>query len=142
MNVVTIGTFDQLHVGHVELLEACRRIAGDRPVCVGVNSDRFVARYKGRPAVQTQDQRMTVVRAVRYVDEVALNDQDELSGVGALLARWTPSILVIGDDWHPLTKYAAQIGVRTDVLASEYDAQVVFVPRTTGMSSTRLREGA
>lgn len=69
--VVVTGVFDLLHIGHLRFLEAARHL-GDRLV-VGVESDERVRRWKGpnRP-IQTQEDRMDLLRALRVVDEVFL----------------------------------------------------------------------
>ena len=69
--VVVTGVFDLLHIGHLRFLEGARRL-GDRLV-VGVESDARVRRWKGpkRP-IQTEDDRMALVTALRVVDEVFL----------------------------------------------------------------------
>jgi rfaE bifunctional protein nucleotidyltransferase chain/domain len=67
--VVVTGVFDLLHIGHLQFLEAARRL-GDRLI-VGVESDARVRRWKGenRP-IQTQEDRMALLAALRVVDEV------------------------------------------------------------------------
>jgi rfaE bifunctional protein nucleotidyltransferase chain/domain len=69
--VVVTGVFDLLHIGHLRFLEAARRL-GDRLI-VGVESDERVRRWKGanRP-IQTEDDRMALLAALRVVDEVFL----------------------------------------------------------------------
>lgn len=69
--VVVTGVFDLLHIGHLRFLEAARRL-GDELI-VGVESDERVRRWKGpnRP-IQTEDDRMDLLRALRVVDEVFL----------------------------------------------------------------------
>lgn len=69
--VVVTGVFDLLHIGHLRFLEAARRLGG--ALIVGVESDERVRRWKGpnRP-IQTQDDRMDLVRALRVVDDVFL----------------------------------------------------------------------
>lgn len=69
--VVVTGVFDLLHIGHLRFLEAARRL-GDRLI-VGVESDERVRRWKGpnRP-IQTEDDRLALLRALRVVDETFL----------------------------------------------------------------------
>lgn len=69
--VVVTGVFDLLHIGHLRFLEAARRL-GDR-LTVGVESDERVQAWKGptRP-IQTEDDRMALLAALRVVDEVFL----------------------------------------------------------------------
>lgn len=69
--VVVTGVFDLLHIGHLRFLEGARRL-GDRLI-VGVESDERVRRWKGpnRP-IQTEDDRLDLLRALRVVDDVFL----------------------------------------------------------------------
>lgn len=75
LTVFTNGCFDVLHAGHIQFLRQCREL-GTRLI-VGVNTDESVARLKGwhRPVVALAD-RMVVLRAIRYVDQVVSFSQD------------------------------------------------------------------
>jgi cytidyltransferase-like protein len=144
MNVLTIGTFDLLHPGHLELLAGCRLVAGpDGRVTVGVNRDEFVERYKGHAPAQPLGARVELLRAIRDVDAVLVNVGDEDSGV--LIDAVRPDALAIGDDWldpgHDQRRYLAQLGITLDWLR-ERSLMVHYIPRTRGTSSTALRGAA
>ena len=66
--VITFGTFDVLHVGHVRVLQRAARF-GDRLI-VGVSSDALNISKKGRAPVFSQEERLEIVRSLRFVDEV------------------------------------------------------------------------
>src|SRR5262249_15309993 len=88
MRVLTIGTFDLLHLGHVRLLKRAARFG---ELVVGVNSDRFVSEYRGRMPVDDEVKRMRYVEAIRPVSRVHLND-----GPGReLIEEVAPDILVV-----------------------------------------------
>jgi D-beta-D-heptose 7-phosphate kinase/D-beta-D-heptose 1-phosphate adenosyltransferase len=91
----TNGAFDILHAGHAASL-AFARARGDA-LCVGLNSDASVRRYKGekRPIV-SQDQRALMLAALECVDYVVIFDEDEPK---ELIAAIVPDILVKGGDW-------------------------------------------
>ncbi len=58
MNVITLGTFDLFHLGHLKLLKRCRDFAGEHGVVtVGLNTDEFITRYKGKPPVMSYEER-------------------------------------------------------------------------------------
>jgi cytidyltransferase-like protein len=134
--VLTIGTFDMLHVGHLELFRACRRLAGlTGQVVVAVNADDFVERFKGRRPVQTQHDRMTMLSAIRGIDLVVRNMGDEYAG--QVIAHVSPRILAVGDDWQG-KDYLGQLHVAQEFLDSR-GIRIVYVPRTTGESTTRIR---
>lgn len=140
MNVLTIGTFDALHVGHLELLDGCRYQAGTGQVWVGVNTDAFVARYKHHPPLQTLEHRVAILRSLRIVDGVFVNVGDEDARV--LIDCVRPDVLAIGDDWldpdHDERRYFAQLGVTRDWMDAR-GLRVVYIPRTTGVSTSALR---
>lgn len=128
--VMTLGTFDLTHRGHDVLFA---RASGFGRLIVGVNSDRFVHKYKGRFPVQSQVDRMANVSKHWAVDQVFLND-----GPGVdLIRKHKPELLVIGSDWH--NRYLTQIGITADELFGELRCGIVYLPRTIGISSTELR---
>jgi rfaE bifunctional protein nucleotidyltransferase chain/domain len=93
--VFTNGTFDILHVGHVEYLNFARQ-QGDLLI-VGMNSDESVRRYKGpkRP-INKQEDRAKVLAGVEAVDFVVIFDEDEPA---VLIEELQPDVLVKGADW-------------------------------------------
>jgi D-beta-D-heptose 7-phosphate kinase/D-beta-D-heptose 1-phosphate adenosyltransferase len=93
--VFTNGAFDILHAGHVTYLQFARE-QGDA-LCVGLNSDASVRRYKGdlRP-VNAQDDRARVLAALECVDYVVIFDEDEPR---ELIGEIIPDVLVKGADW-------------------------------------------
>ena len=93
--VFTNGAFDILHAGHVTYLEFARQ-QGDA-LCVGLNADSSVKRYKGdkRPINGERD-RALVLAALECVDYVVLFPEDEPK---TLIAEIVPDVLVKGADW-------------------------------------------
>lgn len=128
--VLTIGTWDLLHHGHLRLLE---RAATYGQLTVGVNSDRFVRRYKRVNPVVSHVHRSELLRALRCVEATVIND-----GCGAEVIRTLkPDLLVVGSDW--LGKdYPAQIGMTADEL-TKLGVAVLFLPRTPDVSTTQMR---
>lgn len=131
MNVLTLGTFDLFHRGHVQLLERAARFG---PVIVGLNSDRFVSQYKGRPPIMAYPERLAVVEACRYVNDVQVND-----GPGRVLIEdRKPDLVVIGSDWLD-QGYMAQLDIDQAFLVKR-GISVLFVPYTQGISTTMVKE--
>ena len=136
--VLTLGTFDMLHVGHLELFRACRALAGlDGKVVVAVNRDSFVATYKGVLPTIPYQQRREMVAACRDVDLVVCNTGDETARPAIMVVE--PDIIAVGDDWKD-RDYLRQLGVLEEWL-DERRIRVAYVPRTTGQSSSALRAG-
>lgn len=134
--VLTLGTFDLFHAGHVNLLARCRMLAGRRGmVIVALNTDEFITEYKGRPPVISYRDRYSVVSACRHVDRV-------VRGTGAdskpVIESVGPDIIAVGSDWES-KDYNAQLGV-TDGWLSEQGISVEFLPYTSGISSSQIRK--
>lgn len=120
--VITYGTFDLFHIGHLRLLQRARSF-GDRLV-VGCSTDDF-NRKKGKAALIPFEQRVEVLRACRYVDEVFPEESWEQKRID--IERFDAKVLVMGDDW------AGRFDDLEDVI------DVVYVPRTTDVSTTDIR---
>jgi glycerol-3-phosphate cytidylyltransferase len=142
MLILTIGSFDCLHVGHLELLRESKRLAGEEGRLVaGLNSDAFITAYKGHAPVQPYAHRAEMLAAVRWVDLVVPNVGD--ADAKPIIEAIRPDHLTIGDDWlddgHDERRYFAQLGVTPEWMAAR-QLSVVYVPRTRGVSSSALRE--
>ncbi|MBU3741883.1 MAG: D-glycero-beta-D-manno-heptose 1-phosphate adenylyltransferase [Candidatus Kapabacteria bacterium] len=125
--VFTNGVFDILHAGHVTYLQAARAL-GDVLV-VGLNSDASVRRLKGpsRP-VNTQDDRATVLAALRCVDHVVMFDDDTPLRV---ITELIPDVLVKGGD------YTRETVVGADVV-EQHGGRVELIPLLEGRSTTSI----
>ncbi len=122
--VITFGTFDVFHVGHVRVLERAAAL-GDRLV-VGVSADALNVAKKGRPPVFTQDERLEIIAALRVVDEVFV--EESLEQKRDYILKYGADVLVMGDDW------AGKFDWVSDV------CEVVYLPRTPSVSTTGLIE--
>jgi len=120
--VITYGTYDLLHRGHVNLLRRARAL-GDHLV-VGLSTDEFNA-LKGKEAYYTFEERRLVLEAVRYVDEVIPEERWDQKVDD--IVRHGIDVFVMGDDWEG----------KFDELRSV--CEVVYLPRTEGISTTRIR---
>ena len=127
--VATGGCFDLLHPGHVSVLEAARRLGDCLIVCL--NSDRSVHRLKGpgRP-LQSEQDRATVLRALRCVDEVVVFEED--TPIETLRAL-RPDVWVKGGDY-------AGIELPEAAVLAEWGGVAVTVPYQAGRSTTSLVE--
>ena len=125
--VFTNGCFDLLHVGHVTLLEDCRRFGSK--VVLGLNTDASVQRLKGpsRPVVG-ESERARVMAALGAVDAVALFDEDTPL---ELIRALEPDVLVKGGDYTVETVVGHEV-----VLAA--GGRVEIVPTVEGFSTTGI----
>lgn len=122
--VITFGTFDVFHVGHLRVLERAAAL-GDRLV-VGVSADALNLRKKGRVPVFSERERLEIVAALRAVDEVFVEESLELKR-DYVLAHGA-DVLVMGDDW------AGKFDDLSDV------CEVVYLTRTPAISTTAIIE--
>lgn len=122
--VITYGTYDLLHEGHINLLRRAKEL-GDYLI-VGVTSDSF-DRGRGKLNVRNNVlERVEAVKATGYADEIII--EDYLGQKIDDIQRYDVDIFAIGSDWVGKFDYL-----------NEY-CKVVYLPRTEGISSTMLRE--
>ena len=122
--VITFGTFDVFHVGHLRVIQRAAAL-GDKLV-VGVSADALNLRKKDRLPVFTEDERMEIVAALKRVDEVFL--EESLEQKREYVLRYGADVLVMGDDWKG----------RFDEL--EDVCRVEYLERTPAISTTALIE--
>jgi glycerol-3-phosphate cytidylyltransferase len=120
--VLTYGTFDLFHPGHVQLLRRAKELGSK--LVVGLSTDEFNAK-KGKRSVMRYEDRKTVLEACRYVDAVFPEQdwQQKLEDVKRLDAN----VFVMGDDWAG----------KFDFMASA--CSVVYLSRTEGVSTTQIK---
>ncbi|AUJ32508.1 glycerol-3-phosphate cytidylyltransferase [Liquorilactobacillus nagelii] len=121
--VLTYGTFDLLHKGHVRLLKRAADL-GDKLI-VGLSSDEFNA-LKGKKAYMSYEDRKYVLEAIKYVDLVIPENNWEQKVKDVL--EYKVDVFVMGDDWQG----------KFDFL-NDY-CQVVYLPRTEGISTTKIKK--
>lgn len=138
MRVLSLGTFDTIHAGHVGLFRQCRRLAGNGEVVIAVNSDEFVTHYKGAPPLVPYESRATVIAALRMVDRVVANTTQ--NDQATLIESIAPDIIVIGQDWA-FKDYTGQLGISQQWL-DDRNIQLCYVPRTGQWSSTAIKNRA
>lgn len=139
MRVYNGGTYDLLHPGHLYVFRQLRRLAGDGEVVIGLNTDEFVAEFKGHAPVQSYLERSEVLAACRYIDRVVPN----VGGADSkpVLEAVAPDILAAGHDWYSPdhSRYCLQMGFTTQWL-DEHRIQLVYLDWLPGHSSTNLRQ--
>lgn len=121
--ILTYGTFDVVHIGHINLLRRAREL-GDRLI-VGLSSDEFNSK-KHKSSLLDYPNRKTVLEAIRYVDFVfpELTWEQKIDDV----KKYNVSTFVIGDDWEG----------KFDFLSAY--CEVVYLPRTADISSTLIKQ--
>lgn len=123
--VITYGTFDLLHYGHISLLRRARAL-GDYLV-VGLSTDEFNERGKGKRCYFPYGQRREMLEAIRYVDLVI--PEGSWDQKRSDVREYRIDVFAIGDDWAG----------RFDFLEEE-GCEVIYLPRTPEVSTTRIKD--
>lgn len=122
-NVITYGTFDTFHYGHMNLLQRAREL-GDK-LYVGLSTDEFNA-TKGKKSHMTFLERAQILDGVKYVDEIIPETCWEQKR--ADIIKYNIDVFVMGDDW------AGKFDSLSDI------CQVVYLPRTKVVSSSLIKD--
>ena len=122
--VITFGTFDVFHVGHLRVIERAAAL-GSRLV-VGVSADALNERKKGRAPVFSQQERLAIVAALKPVDDVFI--EESLEQKRDYILEHKADVLVMGDDW------AGRFDEFKDI------CEVRYLTRTPAISTTALIE--
>ena len=123
--ILTYGTFDLLHYGHIEILRRAKAL-GDYLV-VAVSTDEF-NEIKGKKAYHNYETRKKMLEAIRYVDLVIPEEnwEQKINDV----KDYKIDVVVMGSDWENSDRF--------DYL-KEY-CEVVYLPRTEGISTTKIKQ--
>lgn len=122
--MLTFGTFDLFHIGHLRILERSRAL-GDF-LMVGVSTDALNYSKKGTYPVYSQAERCAIIGAMRCVDQVFLEESLELKG--EYIKQFAADVLVMGDDW------AGRFDVYKEL------CEVIYLPRTRNVSTTLIKQ--
>lgn len=123
--VITYGTFDLFHHGHIEILRRAKALSNGGKLIVAISSDEFNA-LKGKKSHHSFEKRKENVEAIRYVDMVIAEENWEQKKDD--VQKHNVDIFVMGDDWRG----------KFDEL-KEY-CEVVYLERTPSISSTAIKK--
>jgi glycerol-3-phosphate cytidylyltransferase len=122
--ILTFGTFDIFHYGHLKILERAAQYADE--LIVGVSSDELNFRKKGRNPIYTQEERMHIISSLDFVSDVFLEESLELKR--EYLLEHKADCLIMGCDW------TGKFDEFKDI------CEVIYLPRTPDISTTELIE--
>lgn len=122
--VITYGTFDLLHYGHINLLKRAKE-QGDYLI-VALSTDEFNWNQKNKKCYFTYEQRKTLLESIRYVDLVIPEDDWKQKNVD--MHKYEIDTFVMGDDWKGKFDFLKDEGVK-----------VVYLPRTPEISTTQIK---
>ena len=121
--VITYGTFDLLHEGHINILKRAKAMGNF--LIVGLSTDHFNG-IKNKKAYHTYEQRKIVLQAIRYVDQIIPENTWEQKIED--IKQYDANIFVMGDDWKGEFDYLKAY------------CEVIYLPRTTGVSTTKIKD--
>lgn len=122
--VITFGTFDVFHVGHINILERCATL-GDTLV-VGVSSDALNFSKKQRNPIYCEQDRLKIIQSLSFVDEVFI--EHSLEKKREYIEFYKADVLAMGDDWK------GRFDEFSDI------CEVVYFPRTPSISTSEIIE--
>lgn len=126
----TTGVYDMFHIGHLNVLKNAK--AQCDYLIVGVSTDELVQSEKNKTPVIPYEERVEIIKAIRYVDEVV--EQPDKNKMAAWERKHFDKMFVGSDwqgtpQWQEYEKQFAKVGV-----------EIVYLPHTDGISSTSLTE--
>ena len=122
--VITYGTYDLLHIGHIKMLRRCRAL-GSRLI-VAVSTDEFNLKMKNKVCIQPYAERKEIVESLRYVDLVIPEESWDQKAED--VKKYCVNTFAIGDDWAGHFDFLKEL------------CQVVYLPRTEGISTTSRKQ--
>ena len=123
--VITYGTYDLLHPGHIRLLKRAKAL-GDRLI-VAISTDEFNWNEKQKKSFYTYEQRKELLEAIKYVDLVIPEENWEQKRTD--VHKYNVDIFVMGDDWAGKFDFLKEEG-----------CEVVYLERTPGISTTQIKK--
>ncbi len=124
MRVITFGTFDLFHIGHLNILRRAKELGNH--LIVGVSTDALNFSKKSYYPVYNEEDRLQIVQAIQYVDEAFY--EESLEKKRDYIIQHAADILVMGDDWQGKFDFVSDV------------CKVVYLPRTEGISTSGLRK--
>lgn len=122
--IITFGTFDVFHIGHVRILKRARAFGNN--LIVGISSDELNFSKKGRNPIYPLSSRREIIASLSFVDEVFVEESLDLKR--QYIQQYKADALVMGDDWKG----------RFDDLQDV--CEVIYLPRTPSISTTEIIE--
>ena len=126
----TTGVFDMFHIGHLNILQGAKEQCDY--LIVGVSTDELVQHEKNKTPIIPYDERVEIVKAIRYVDKVV--PQENKNKVEAW-EKYGFNKMFVGSDWKGTPQWN-----QFEKEFGERNVEIVYLPHTDGISSTLLSE--
>lgn len=133
MRVITFGTFDLFHRGHLNLIKRCKNFLNNSHsesnnyLIVGVSSDKLNFEKKNRFPVYNENDRMEIIKSIKYVDKVFL--EESLQKKLEYCIKYKADCIIMGDDHIGSFDYL-----------NKYNIKVIYLPRTKNISTSETIE--
>ncbi len=126
----TTGVYDMFHIGHLNVIRRAKELCDY--LIVGVSTDELVQHEKNKTPVIAFEERMAIVEAIKYVDMVVPQaDKNKM----AAWEKYHFNKMFVGSDWQ-----GTETWNRFEEQFKAVDVEIVYLPHTDGISSTRLTE--
>ncbi|MBV7316122.1 adenylyltransferase/cytidyltransferase family protein [Shewanella sp. NIFS-20-20] len=122
--IITFGTFDVFHIGHINILERCATLGNE--LIVGVSSDQLNFNKKGRMPIYDEASRIKIIKSLKFVSDVFVEHSLELKR--KYIQHYNADILAMGDDWFGKFDHLNDL------------CDVIYFPRTPSISTTEIIE--
>ena len=127
----TTGVYDMFHVGHLNLLRRAKQQCDY--LIVGVSTDELVRKEKKKSPIISLSERIEIVKAIRYVDEVVVQkDKNKLAAYLQMENKFQK--MFVGSDWYGTPQWQTY-----EEEFKPYGVEIVYIPYTEGISSSYLR---
>lgn len=129
MRIITFGTFDLLHIGHINILERSKNFDNNsekNELIVGISSDKFSFKKKKKYPVYNEEQRKKILESLKFVNKVFIEESFEKKRQYILENK--ADVFIMGDDWE------GKFDEFKDI------CQVFYLPRTPSISTTEIVE--
>ena len=130
---ITTGVFDLFHIGHLNLLERCKKQCDY--LIVAVCDDDYVRNIKNKEPVFSLEERVRIIGALKCVDEVVVVSFEDVDDKMLLLEKHRFDVLFSGDDWKGSERYK-----KTEEQFAKIGVSIEYLSYTQGVSTTQIKE--
>ncbi len=128
----TAGVYDMFHIGHLNVIKNAKERCDY--LIVGVSTDEVVEQNKNKKPIIPFNERVAIVKAIRYVDKVIPQERYDIDGKIQTVKNNNINVMFVGSDWQGTEKWN-----NIEKELAKIGCVVVYLPYTDGISSTMLR---
>jgi FAD synthetase len=118
--VLTFGTFDIFHIGHIHYLKQARDLAKNGKVIVVIARDKNVEKFKNKKPVNDENQRLELISHIKLIDTTILGKEEDIY---TILTEINPDIILLGHDQKPseiiLQKKLNELGIKSKIVRAK-----------------------